>query len=198
MMVSLRRCALLPALAVLVFPTMASADFRLCNNTSSRVGVAVGYRDKEGWLTEGWWNVGPKSCEAILRGPLAARYYYVYAYDYDQLGEWSGKSFMCTRAKEFTIRGFEDCLVRGYDRTGFFEIDTGEQKDWTVALSEQAQTGARPRSNAPEDVSRPPPGSPGAQPQQSTEPPVQPSGGPATPAPSPAPANPSSPAPPKQ
>jgi len=160
------------AAAAIMAPTAALADFRLCNNTSSRVGVAVGYRDKEGWLTEGWWNVLPKSCETILSGPLAARYYYLYAYDYDQLGEWSGKSFMCTRAKEFTIRGFDNCLVRGYDRTGFFEIDTEEQKSWTVHLSEQAQTGTRPKSSAPADVAPSPPGSPGAAPSP-PEPTVQ-------------------------
>ena len=141
------------ALAFLVLSVLAAgpahADFRLCNNTSSRVGVSVGYRDQQGWLTEGWWNVSARSCEAILKGPLAARYYYVYAVDYDQGGEWSGQSFMCTRDKEFTIRGFENCLARGYDRSGFFEIDTGEQKSWTVQLSEQAQNGATPKSDAP-------------------------------------------------
>src|SRR6516225_10021692 len=35
----------------------AAADFRLCNNTSSRVGVAVGYKDADGWTTEGWANL---------------------------------------------------------------------------------------------------------------------------------------------
>ena len=43
---------------------------------------------------------------------------------------------MCTREKEFTIRGTEDCLARGYDRTGFFEVDTGEQRSWTVQLTD--------------------------------------------------------------
>ena len=43
---------------------------------------------------------------------------------------------MCTRDKEFTIQGIEDCLARGYDRTGFFEVDTGEQRSWTVQLTE--------------------------------------------------------------
>ena len=32
----------------------AKADFRLCNNTGSRVGVAIGYKDNDGWTTEGW------------------------------------------------------------------------------------------------------------------------------------------------
>ena len=45
---------------------------------------------------------------------------------------------MCTREKEFTIRGTDDCLARGYDRTGFFEVDTGDQPSWTVQLTEFA------------------------------------------------------------
>jgi len=123
----------------------AAADFRLCNNTTSRVGVAVGYKDNDGWTTEGWWNLPVRSCETLLRGTLVARYYYIYAVDYDRGGEWSGQAFMCTRDKEFTVRGTEDCLARGYDRTGFFEVDTGEQQSWTVQLTESAE---QPRSQS--------------------------------------------------
>jgi uncharacterized membrane protein len=75
----------------------------------------------------------------LLRGGLVARYYYVYAVDYDRGGEWSGHAFMCSRDKEFTIRGNEDCLARGYDRTGYFEVDTGEQRAWTVQLTDNAE-----------------------------------------------------------
>ena len=116
----------------------ALADFRLCNNTGNRVGIAVGYKENDGWTTEGWWNIPARSCETVLRGTLVARFYYIYAVDYDRGGEWSGQAFMCTREKEFTIRGTEDCLARGYDRTGFFEVDTGDQPSWTVQLTESA------------------------------------------------------------
>ena len=115
------------------------ADFRLCNNTGSRVGVAIGYKDAEGWTTEGWWNISARSCETLLRGALVARYYYIYAVDYDRGGEWSGHAYMCSREKEFTIRGTENCLARGYDRTGFFEVDTSEQRSWTVQLTDSAE-----------------------------------------------------------
>ena len=55
-------------------------------------------------------------------------------------GEWKGKAFMCTRDREFRIEGRENCLVRGYDRTGFFEVDTGKDaKNWTVQLSDSNQ-----------------------------------------------------------
>ena len=122
----------------------AQADFRLCNNTGGRVGVSIGYKDAEGWITEGWWNVASRSCETLLRGSLVARFYYIYAVDYDRGGEWSGKAYMCSREKEFTIRGTDNCLARGYDRTGFFEVDTGEQPAWTVQLTEPAELAPRP------------------------------------------------------
>jgi uncharacterized membrane protein len=136
---------------VVLWAPPARADFRLCNNTSSRVGIALGYKDAEGWTTEGWWNVAAKNCETLLRGTLVARYYYIYAIDYDRGGEWSGQAFMCSRDKEFTIRGTEDCLARGFDRTGFFEVDTGEQRAWTVQLTEAGE----------QNIQRPLPGLPG-------------------------------------
>jgi uncharacterized membrane protein len=117
----------------------AAADFRLCNNTVSRVGVAVGYKDAKGWTTEGWWNLPSNTCETILKGNLVARYYYLYAVDYDRGGEWLGHAYMCTRDKEFTVRGINDCLARGFDRTGFFEVDTGNQRAWTVQLTESGE-----------------------------------------------------------
>ena len=133
---------LLPALVLAViclWNNSAAADFRLCNNTASRVGIALGYKDAEGWTTEGWWNVSSRSCETLLKGTLVARYYYIYALDYDRGGEWSGQAFMCSRDKEFTIKGTENCLARGFDRTGFFEVDTGEQRAWTVQLTESGE-----------------------------------------------------------
>jgi len=120
-------------------PTPAAADFRLCNNTPSRVGVAVGFNYSDGATTEGWWNLPARTCETLLKGNLVARYYYIYAIDYDRGGEWMGQAVMCTRDKEFTIRGIGDCLARGYDRTGFLEVDTGEQHAWTVQLTESSE-----------------------------------------------------------
>jgi uncharacterized membrane protein len=134
--------------------TAFAVDFRLCNSTKSRVGVAVGYKDGESWVTEGWWNVAAASCETLLKGPLVSRYYYVYALDYDKGGEWGGAAFMCTREKEFTIRGIDNCLARNHSRTGFFEVDTGEQRSWTVQLTESGMDTNAPPASAATDGGR--------------------------------------------
>ena len=134
-----RFCFLAGFLLVGALP--AHADFKLCNNTSSRIGVAIGYKDDKTWVSEGWWNVAAQTCEVLLKGPLVARFYYVHALDYDRGGEWGGKNFMCTVDKIFTIRGEGDCSSRGYKRSGFFEVDTNEEKDWTVKLTDPGEGG---------------------------------------------------------
>ena len=150
---------LVTALAAFLYGGQAAADFRLCNNTSSRVGVSIGYKDANGWTTEGWWNLPPRRCETMLRGTLVARFYYVYAIDYDRGGEWSGQAYLCTRPKEFTIHGTENCLARGLDRTGFFEVDTGEQRAWTVQLTESAEQSVGSKAITPIPMlTIPPPG----------------------------------------
>ncbi|MBI2718270.1 MAG: DUF1036 domain-containing protein [Rhizobiales bacterium] len=123
----------------------ARADLKMCNNTKSRVGVALGYKDKDGWATEGWWNVDAEKCLPLLKGDLKARYYYVYAVDYLQGGSWGGKSVMCIRTKAFTIRGIQDCEARDAKKMGFFEVDTGEETDWTVSLSGEKTTPPPPK-----------------------------------------------------
>jgi uncharacterized membrane protein len=119
------------------------ADLKLCNSTSSRIGVAIGYQDGNGWATEGWWNIASQTCETLLKGTLTSRFYYVHAVDYDRGGEWAGKNNMCTSDKTFTIRGVQDCQRRGFSPTGFFEVDTNDAKDWTIRLTDPGETAAR-------------------------------------------------------
>ena len=125
----------------------ALADLKLCNKTGSTVGVALGYKDQKGWASEGWWNIPPRACKTLLEGPLIARYYYIFAVDYDKGGSWGGKATLCSRDKIFTIRGRTDCEARGYRTTGFFEVDTGEENDWTISLSgaKTTQPKAKPK-----------------------------------------------------
>jgi uncharacterized membrane protein len=125
--------------AGLVAPEPAQAELKLCNSTSSRIGVAIGYKDKDGWTSEGWWNVDSQSCALLIQDKLRARFYYVYAFDYDKGGEWGGPIPMCTHDVEFTIKGIEGCENKGYKKSGFFEVDTQEQTDWTVKLTDQAE-----------------------------------------------------------
>ena len=118
----------------------ARADFRVCNATQSLVGVAIGYRAKSGWVTEGWWHVDGSTCKTLIEGPLSSRYYYLYAEDAERGGRWEGPINMCVAEKEFKIAGVKDCFTRGFQRAGFQEYDTGEQANWMVQLTDEPAT----------------------------------------------------------
>ena len=125
----------------------AKADFRLCNDTRSLVGVSLGYREKGKWITEGWWQVPGETCASLIEGDLNSRYYYIYAEDADRGGQWRGDVFMCTSDREFRIQGVAECFARGYQKTGFFEIDTGHNVSWMVRLTESGQTSGSTNSS---------------------------------------------------
>jgi uncharacterized membrane protein len=119
----------------------AHADFRVCNATQSLVGVAIGYRSRTGWVTEGWWHVEGSSCKTLIEGALSSRYYYLYAEDAERGGRWDGPINMCVAEREFKIAGAGDCFARGFQRAGFQEYDTREQSSWMVQLTDEPASG---------------------------------------------------------
>ncbi len=142
-LLSLLSLRLVPSLAfamvsvpVFGFASVAHADFRVCNGTQNLVGVAIGYRASEGWISEGWWQVPASSCATLIEGELQSRYYYLYAEDAARGGRWTGDINMCVAENEFKIVGVDDCFARGYQRMGFKEYDTGRQGSWMVQLSD--------------------------------------------------------------
>jgi uncharacterized membrane protein len=120
----------------------SQGEFRVCNETGSKISVAFGYRAEKGWQSEGWWVADPTACVTVYHGDLESRrYYYIYAADDISGGAWDGDVYMCTRDETFTIFGVEDCLARGYERTGFFEVDTHNKSNWTLQLTEGDMVG---------------------------------------------------------
>jgi uncharacterized membrane protein len=131
----------------------AYADLRVCNQTADPISVAMGYRADRGWESEGWWVAAPSQCATVFQGSLNSRFYYLFAADDIGGGAWAGSVYMCTRDDTFTIFGIEDCLARGYERTGFFEVDTQNKTDWTLQLTDPT---ANAQDNSGSDANGPP------------------------------------------
>lgn len=138
MLTIMRRAS--PAILFLAFATVlaaspAEAAFNVCNKGDTSTRVALGHFDGTHWTSQGWWTVSPRTCARLLTGPLDARYYYLYAAD-SAAGTWEGKTHFCIApGTKFLIPGRQDCTKRGFDRRGFFEVDTGNAPDWTQTLS---------------------------------------------------------------
>jgi uncharacterized membrane protein len=142
--------AMLPGPALWAPP--AQADLRVCNETGNPIMVSFGYRAERGWQSEGWWEASPSGgCAIVYNGDLEKTYYYLYAVDDIGGGSWDGDNYMCTQDESYTISGVEDCLARGYERTGFFEVNVEGRTDWTVNLTD-------PNPGAPEALGTDDPG----------------------------------------
>lgn len=129
--------AFVGTLAASAFQGAAKADFSVCNNTFGLVSVAIGYRDGDEWVSEGWWNLDYDECAILIEGDLEYTYYYVRGEGEDGDSYWTDDDYIfCYTDEIFTIRGDENCRGRGYKSGGFMEVDTGELLDYTLDLSE--------------------------------------------------------------
>jgi len=125
----------LAALALSLLACPARAGFTVCNETPRAAKVALGRFDGAQWGSQGWYTIAPHACLALLKERLKARYYYLYASD-GGAGDWDGGHSFCVAATDsFAIAGRQDCAGRGYDRKGFFQVDTGNRLDFTQRLS---------------------------------------------------------------
>src|ERR1700722_464281 len=126
----------LPLILLMALSLPAQAAFTVCNKTAHPARVALGRFDGSAWISRGWWTIAAKACDSLLPGPLDARFYYLYATDGGS-GSWGGaRGFCVAQSDKFEIAGRADCVGRGFDSKGFFEIDTGQASNYTQSLSD--------------------------------------------------------------
>jgi uncharacterized membrane protein len=118
-----------------LLPTTASATFAVCNQSFDVVNVAIGQFEENDFVTRGWWTVGPNQCANTIRDQLSARYIYIFAQDVFGNEILSGSTPLCIGTARFTIRGDEECLLRGYLSANFIEVDTQQTERWTLFLT---------------------------------------------------------------
>lgn len=107
--------------AVISTTNQAHAKLEVCNETDLARDVAIGYKTKDGWTSEGWWKLDVGDCKSVIKQELERTFYYYRAVN--KGGEFDpGKYSFCTQSKAFTIVGDEDCESRGYDKSFFREL----------------------------------------------------------------------------
>jgi uncharacterized membrane protein len=135
-MLASRMRTLFAALLSCLIAGPALAGLKVCNKTGLAAKVALGRFDGTEWGSQGWWTVAPNACAELIGGALDARYYYLYATDGGS-GSWDGKNGFCVgEGRTFAIRGRAGCESHGFDSKGFFEVDTGERRDFTQTLAD--------------------------------------------------------------
>jgi uncharacterized membrane protein len=126
------------ALAALLWPSAARAEFTVCNQTLDVVNLSIGQKVDGTFQTDGWWTVGVNQCVNVVQEELTNRYVYVYATDAFGHAILPGSTDMCIDKRRFTIRGIDECWQRGHIAARFYEVDTQAQIRWTFFLTGRA------------------------------------------------------------
>jgi uncharacterized membrane protein len=127
------------------------AGFKVCNKSTEKANVSVGYNHRDfGWTSEGWWTIAVDDCHTILTGDLDQRYYYIYVLG-DNGGTWSaGKSgqkggFFCLSKTKYTFHNQDyrskdkdevDCEAGSQQTKQFLEVDTERATDFTFTVKD--------------------------------------------------------------
>ena len=126
------RRAFAAALIGLAAPGAAQASLSLCNQSFDVLNIALAEADGAEFVTRGWWRVAPNQCATLLRDPLEAKEYFVFAADVFGNEALPGVTPMCVGTREFKIESQRDCLIRGFLDARFYEVDPQGQPSWTV------------------------------------------------------------------
>ncbi|MCG7627440.1 DUF1036 domain-containing protein [Epibacterium sp. MM17-32] len=104
--------------------TSAQAGLEICNDTSARQRVAIGYKATADWSSTGWWDLAPQECSDVVAGALRHRFYYLRV----ETEGWEfqdDKLSFCVDDSDFRITGDTNCALRGHRQENFARIDTG-------------------------------------------------------------------------
>jgi uncharacterized membrane protein len=133
--------------ALLVFATASLAQagtFSICNKTTDRLKVAVGYEDRDlGMVSEGWWDLQAGDCTNV-KTPDGREHKYYFLYARGERGrEWlsvdsAEEGLFCVRNSSFSFvnRSFERegklvCERRGATAIKFRRVDTMNAPQYT-------------------------------------------------------------------
>jgi uncharacterized membrane protein len=87
------KTAILKAVILVLLCTIAqvaNAGFFLCNETSQKLFVAVGYQEGGHWISRGWYSFTPTECNSLYLGVPENRNFYYFATSESWKSIWSG------------------------------------------------------------------------------------------------------------
>lgn len=123
--------------------TPASAQLRICNQSTETISVAVAYiepvQQERQWVSRGWFVTKAGECSVVVGGPLTNRFYYVRGTGTAGT-TWGGANRFCTTADRFRYVGDNGCEAAGFRTENFVEVDTGDATTWTFTLTQAPST----------------------------------------------------------
>ena len=109
------------ALETYAMKTATPAGYSICNDTAKAVAAALGLKERNDWISHGWWKVPAGSCAKVMPDLAGADSVYLFVQKINGPPLVSGPNVFCVADLEFDIQGRNTCPKRGLTDAGFAE-----------------------------------------------------------------------------
>lgn len=116
-------------------PASADTGLQVCNRSTERSALALGYRDGDAWVSEGWHVLERGQCLRAAERSAGKTFYYHSTGE--RGGSWGSGYTLCIKPVEaFRIEGTADCETRGFGAALFDKLEIPADRDgYTLTLT---------------------------------------------------------------
>ena len=112
---------LFDALETEAMKTATPAGYSVCNDTAKSVAAALGQKQRDDWVSHGWWKIAAGSCARLIGDLSGLDSLYLFVQKVGGPPLVTGPNKFCVTDIEFDIQGRSHCAARGMTETGFAE-----------------------------------------------------------------------------
>jgi uncharacterized membrane protein len=136
---------LFDALETEAMKTATPAGYSVCNDTAKSVAAALGQKQRNDWISHGWWKIAAGSCARLVSDLSGMDSLYLFVQKIGGPPLVTGPNKFCLTDIEFDIQGRSRCAARGMTEAGFAETRVRGLSGYSAHVGEGGLMKAMPR-----------------------------------------------------
>ncbi|MBV9043549.1 MAG: DUF1036 domain-containing protein [Alphaproteobacteria bacterium] len=127
---------LFDALETEAMKTASPQGYSVCNDTAKAVAAALGQKQRNDWVSHGWWKIGAGSCARLAGDLTGFDSLYLFVQKINGPPLVTGPNKLCVADIQFDIQGRGRCAARGLTEVGFAESKVKGLNGYSVHIGE--------------------------------------------------------------
>jgi uncharacterized membrane protein len=136
---------LFDALETEAMKTATPSGYSVCNDTAKAVAAALGQKQRNDWVSHGWWKIAAGSCARLVGDLSGLDSLYLFVQKVGGPPLVTGPNKFCVTDIEFEIQGRTRCAARGMAETGFAETSVKGLSGYSAHVGESGLVKPMPR-----------------------------------------------------
>ena len=136
---------LFDALETEAMKTATPAGYAVCNDTAKSIAAALGQKQRNDWISHGWWKIAAGSCAKLSDAVQGVDSVFLLVQKIGGPPLLTGTNKFCIADIEFDIQGRANCAKRGLAEAGFAEVRVKGLSGFAVHVGENGLVKPMPK-----------------------------------------------------